>query len=199
VKTLLLVLLLVQPVGRPLFYWGARPATITAPVAAGEGPVAQVTEVHGVVDRNDLILRLSFDRPLHEALYLPSRAPVSGRLRAVLYIDADEDRETGWGVSPGDARAGADYRVDVGVLALGADPDEGIAAQAIVTASLFELTADDRQRTLWRGDHTADPERVSLRGDAVELRLPGELMPVSSTARLTLIVGTEAFGGRLKP
>jgi hypothetical protein len=199
VKSLLLVLLLAQPVGRPLFYWGARPATITTSVAAGEGPVAQVTEIQGVVDRNDLILRLSLDRPVHDALYLPSGAPVSGRLRAVVYVDADENRETGWAVSPGDARAGADYRVEIGVLALGADPDEGIVAQGIVTASLFGLTADNRQRILWRGDHTADPDRVSLRGDAVEVRLPGEIMPVATTARLTLIVDDVAFEGRLQP
>jgi hypothetical protein len=199
VQTLLLVLLLAQPVGRPLFYWGARPATITTSAAAGEGIGAQVTEIHGVVDRNDLILRLSFDRPARDALYLPSGAPVSGRLRAAVYIDADEDRETGWAVSPGDARAGADYRLDVGVLALGADPEEGIAAQSIVTVSLFQLTAENRQRVRWRGDHSANPERVSIRGDAIELRLPGEMMHVASTARITLIVDAEAFEGRLKP
>ena len=136
--------------------------------------MAQVTEIHGVVDRNDLILRLSFDRPVRDALYLPSGAPVSGRLRAVVYVDADADRETGWAVSPGDARAGADYRVDVGVLALGADPDEGIAAQGIVTASLFELTADNRQRSLWRGDHTADPAAgVGSRATRSSCAFPG--------------------------
>jgi hypothetical protein len=199
VRTLLLLLLLAQPLGRPLYYWGARPATIVTTAAAGEGIAAQVTEVHGVVDRNDLTLRLSFDRPVNDAVYLPSGAPVSGRLRAALYVDADEDLSTGWAVSPGDARGGADYRVDVGVLALGADPGEGIEAQAIVTASLFELTPDGRQRNLWRGDHTANPERLSIRGDAIELRLPGEMMHVTSTARLTLIVDDEAFQGRLKP
>ena len=199
VKILLLVLLLDQAPGRPLFYWGARPATITTAPAAGRAVVARVTEVHGVVDRNDLILRLSFDRPVHDALYLASGAPVSGRLRAALYVDADADRATGWAEAPGDARAGADYRVDVGVLALGADPGEGIAAQAIVTASLFQLTAENRQRNLWRADHSANPERVSIRGDAVEIRLPGEMMRVKTTARVTLIVDSEAFEGRLEP
>ncbi len=199
VKILLLALLLAQPLGRPLHYWGARPATIVTAAAVGEGVAARVTEVHGVVDRNDLILRLSYDRLIRDALYLPSGAPVSGRLRAALYVDGDEDLRTGWAVTAGDARGGADYRVDVGVLALGADPDEGIEAQAIVTVSLFELTPEGRQRNLWRGDHLANPERLSIRGDAVEIRLPGEMMPVASTARLTLIVEAEAFEGRLTP
>ena len=199
VKALLLIALLLQPVGRPLFYWGARPATIATSASPGEGVSAQVTEVHGVVDRNDFIVRFSFDRPVRDALYLPSGAPVSGRLRAVLYVDADRDRDTGWAVAPGDARAGADFRVDLGVLALGADPGEGITAQAIVTVSLFELTHDNRQRNLWRGDHSANPERVSIRGDAVELRLPGELMHVVTTARVTLIVDADAFDGYLEP
>jgi hypothetical protein len=199
VATLLTILLVAQPLGRPLFYWGARPAVIETGVAAGEGVAARVTEVHGVVDQGDLVLRVSFDRPIQEALYLPSGAPVSGRLRAALYVDADADRLTGWAASEGDARVGADYRVDLGVLALGADPSIGIEAQAVVTASVVQLTPEGRQRSLWRGDHTATPEHISLRGDAVEVRLPAGAIDVAPNARLTLIADGEAYEGRLEP
>ena len=106
--TLLLVLILAQPVGRPLFYWGARPASIVTEVAPGNGLAAQVTEVHGVVDDGELILRVSFDRPVSDALYLPSGAPVSGRLRVALYVDGDAIRTTGWAAEPGDPRGGED-------------------------------------------------------------------------------------------
>jgi hypothetical protein len=196
---LLLVLLLAQPLGRPLFYWGARPATILTEVAPGEGLAAQVTEIHGVVDEGELVLRVSFDRPVSDALYLPSGAPVSGRLRAAIYVDGDADRYTGWTASPGDPRAGAEYRIDLGVLALGADPGEGISAQALVTVSAFALTLRGRQRSLWRTDHTASPDQVSIRGDAIEIRLPAGSVSVVPTARLALVVGEQAFDGALKP
>lgn len=197
--TLLLILLATQPLGRPLYYWGARPAVIETGVTAGEGSAARVTEVHGVVDDGDLVLRVSFDRDVYEALYLPSGAPVSGRLRAALYVDADAERSTGWAAADGDARVGADYRVDLGVLALGADPSVGITAQALVTASVVELTPQGRQRSLWRGDHTASPENISLRGDAIELRLPRSIVEVDPNARLTLVADEEAHQGRLEP
>lgn len=200
-KILLLALVVIQAEapGRPLFYWGPRPAAIVTQVAPGEGMAARVTEVHGVVDGGELVLKVSFDRPVNDALYLPSGAPVSGRLRAAVYVDADAERVTGWRAAPGDPRAGAEYRIDLGVLALGADPSEGIAAQALVTVSAFALTANERQRSLWRADHSASPDRVSIRGDAVELRLPGEMLEVTATARLALVVGDEGFEGSLKP
>jgi hypothetical protein len=199
VTTLLLVLLLAQPLGRPLFYWGARPAAIVTDVSPGEGIAAQVTEIHGVVDEGDLVLRVSFDRPVRDALYLPSGAPVSGRLRAALYVDGDATRTTGWTAEPGDPRSGADYRLDLGVLALGADPAEGIAAQALVTVSAVALTPQGRQRSLWRTDHTASPDRISIRGDAIEVRVPGGSMSVVPTARLALVVGDQGFEGPLQP
>ena len=196
---LLLVMLLAQPLGRPLFYWGARPATIVTDVARGGGIAAQVTEVHGVVDDGDLVLRVSFDRPVNDVLYLPSGAPVSGRLRAAVYVDGDADRNTGWSAAPGDPRGGADYRIDLGVLALGADRAEGISAQALVTASAFALTSQGRQRSLWRTDHSASPGQVSIRGDAVELRVPAGSVSVVPTARLALVVGEQGFEGALRP
>jgi hypothetical protein len=197
--TLLLVLLLTQPLGRPLFYWGARPATIVTGVAPGGGLAAQVTEVHGVVEEGELILRVSFDRPVSEALYLPSGAPVSGRLRAAVYVDGDADRNTGWSAPPGDPRAGADYRIDLGVLALGADPGEGISAQALVTVSVFALTSHGHQRGLWHTDHSASPDQVSIRGDAIEMRLPAGSVSVVPTARLALVVDERGFEGALEP
>ncbi len=198
-KTLLLVLLVAQAPGRPLFYWGARPATIVTRAAPGEGTAARVTEIHGIVDEGDLVLRLSFDRAVGDALHLPSGAPVSGRLRAALYVDGDANRSTGWVAEPGDPRAGADYRIDLGVLALGADPDEGIEAQALVTVSAFALTSNGRQRVLWRTDHTASPDQVSIRGDAVELRIPRDVVSVVLRTRLALVVGEEGFEGSLGP
>jgi hypothetical protein len=156
-------------------------------------------EVHGVVDDGELVLEVTFDRPVRDALYLPSGAPVSGRLRATLYVDADASRETGWAAGSGDARTGADYRIDLGVLALGADPTEGIAAQPLVTVHAVALSEQGRQRTVWRGDHSATPGRVSLRGDSVEMRLPAGAVDVSPTARLVLIEGDQACEGRLRP
>jgi hypothetical protein len=199
VKTLLLVLLVAQAPGRPLFYWGARPATIATRAAAGEGNAARVTEIHGIVDEGDLVLRVSFDRAVGDALHLPSGAPVSGRLRAALYVDGDANRSTGWVAEPGDPRAGADYRIDLGVLALGADPDEGIEAQALVTVSAFALTSNGRQRVLWRTDHAASPDQVSIRGDAVEMRIPRDVVSVVLRTRLALVVGEEGFEGSLDP
>ena len=41
---LLLLLLVTQPLGRPLFYWGARPATLVTRVAVGEGIAALLSD-----------------------------------------------------------------------------------------------------------------------------------------------------------
>src|SRR5262245_7373427 len=82
--------------GRPLFYWGARPPVIAVEAAAAESVEAQVTEVHAAREKDGVVLRFTFDRPVASALYLPDRTPVSGRLRATLYVDADDDRRTGW-------------------------------------------------------------------------------------------------------
>jgi hypothetical protein len=199
VLSLVLTALLLQAPGRPLYYWGARPATLVTSTEGREGTEARVVEVHGVVDDGELVLEVTFDRPVRDALYLPSGAPVSGRLRATLYVDGDASRETGWAAGPGDARTGADYRIDLGVLALGADPEEGIAAQPLVTVHAVALSEQGRQRTVWRGDHSATPGRVSLRGDSVEMRLPAGAVDVSPTARLVLIEGDQACEGRLRP
>ena len=198
--SLLLILVLGPPApGRPLFYWGARPAVIVTGVEAGTGVEAQVGEVHAALDGADLVLRLTFDRSVRDALYLPGGAPVSGRLRATLYVDADADSTTGWATGVSDRRSGADYRVEVGVLALGADPDEGLPAQALVTGFLAGLAKDGRQRSLWRGDDSATPRNVSVHDDAVELRLPVGAGAVRPGARLLLAAAGQLFEGRLGP
>jgi hypothetical protein len=59
-------------------------------------------------------------------MYAANGAPVSGRLRAVLYVDADDNPKTGLAAGPKDPRTGADRRLEVGVIAVGADPDENL-------------------------------------------------------------------------
>jgi hypothetical protein len=196
---LLPVLLLAFTPGRPLFYWGARPPVIATEAEADRGPEARIVEVHAALDRGDLVLRLTLDRPVQEALYLPTGEPVSGRLRAVLYLDADGDRATGLDQGPRDLRTGADYRLEVGVVALGEDKDEKLPAQALVTAFLASLAPDGRRRSLWRGDDAATPDRVSVRGEWVELRLPGALVPLRPGARLILTDGERSWDGRIGP
>ena len=158
-----------------------------------------MTEVHGALDKGQLVLRFTFDREVRSALYLQDGAPVSGRLRAALDIDADGDRATGVASGAGDLRTGADHRLELGVVALGRDDDEKLPAQALVTAALFAVAADGRRRSLWRADDAANPQQVSIRGEWVELRLPLDKVPARDGSRLILSVGDKAYDGRLKP
>jgi hypothetical protein len=41
-----------------------------------------------------------FDRPLRDALYLNDGTPLSGRRRASIDVDADDDRKTGFDEGP---------------------------------------------------------------------------------------------------
>jgi hypothetical protein len=191
---LALALLLLAP-GRPLFYWGARPPVIATEETAAKGVEARVLEVHAALDKGSLVLRFTFDRPVHDAIYAAGGAPVSGRLHAVLYVDADADRTTGLDAGPGDLRTGAEYRLEVGVVALGADADEKLPAQALVTAFLASLGTDGRRKSLWRGDDAASPEQVSVRGDGIEVRLPEGI--VKEGARLVFTAGDRSWDGRL--
>lgn len=191
--------LLLLTSGRPLFYWGARPPVIATETAPGQGVEAQVLEVHGAFDQGGLVLRFTFDRSVHDATYLPGGAPVSGRLRALLYVDADSDRATGWDLGPGDLRTGAEYRLEVGVVALGEDEDEKLPAQALITASVASLARDGRRKALWRSDDTATPEQISVRGEWIEVRLPSREVAVKGDARLILTAGERVWDGRLRP
>ncbi len=191
-------LLLAPAPGRPLFYWGARPPVIATEAEPGQGVEAQVLEVHAALDEGALVLRFTFDRPVQDAIYLPGGVPVSGRLRAVVYIDADADRATGWDLGPGDLRTGAEYRLEVGVVALGADEEEKLPAQALVTAFLASLGRDGRRKSVWRGDDAAAPERISVHGEWIELKLPGEIT-VKEGARVVLTAGDRVWDGRVRP
>jgi hypothetical protein len=192
-------LLLVPAPGRPLFYWGARPPLIATEAEPGQGVEAQVLEVHAALDKGDLVLRLTFDRPVHDAIYLPGGVPVSGRLRAVLYLDADADRTTGWDAGPDDLRTGAEYRLEIGVVALGADEEEKLPAQALVTAFLASLGREGRRKSLWRGDDGGAPEHIAVNGEWIELRLPPLELGVKEGARLVLAAGERVWNGRVRP
>jgi hypothetical protein len=162
------------------------------------GREAQVEEVAAVVAEGSLILRLTFDRPLQEALYLEDGAPVSGRLRATVYLDADADRTTGLDEGPMDLRTGADYRLDVGVLAMGADPSEKRPAQALLTVALV-VVQSGRRKTIWRADDSSHPDAVSLYGESLDVRLPAGAVSPKAGARVILSSGGRSRDGRYRP
>jgi hypothetical protein len=193
---LVLLSLLLGAQGRPLFYWGARAPVVAVP-RTGESAHARVAEVHAAVDAGDLVLRFSFDRPVASALELPDGTPVSGRLAAVLYLDADDDRATGLDAGERDPRRGAERRLELGSIYIGEDPPEQPKAAVVVRATLQSVASDGRRRTLWRADDQ-DLDRVSWRGEWVELRVPEGRVGLGARARLILDDGPEAWDGRLE-
>ncbi len=185
--------------GRPLFYWGARPPVIEVEAPAGEPSAeALVLEVHAVLDRGDLVLRFTFDRPVREAVTSPEGAPVSGRLRAVVYLDVDDNRRTGYDGGGEDLATGADQRFELGVVAVGEDVAERQQARALIAVNLATVGPDGRRRTLWRADDGAEPGRVSRRGEWVEVRMPADLTGAHVGSRLVLVQGSRAVAGRLR-
>jgi len=195
-----LLILLGAAEGRPLFYWGARPAAITveAPPAAATAD-ARVTEVHAAFDKQGLVVRFSLDRPAREAMRLADGTPVSGRLRAVLYLDTDDQRQTGLDQGALDPRTGCEARLEVGVVSVGEDPEEKRAASALLTATLSSLLRDGRRKTAWRGDAEGNPGEVSAHGEWVEVRVPPSVLAPKAPLRLVLAEGGGAFEGRLTP
>lgn len=185
--------------GPPLVYWGARPPLIAAQPGPAQGDEARVLEVHAARRGGDLVLRFTLDRPVRSALYLPGGEPVSGRLHAVLYLDADGERSSGLDEGPGNLRTGADYRLEIGVLRLGEDAEEKRKASAVVTASLAALSPDGRRRGVWQTDDAAQPRQMALYGEWVEVRLPGAVVALRPGARLILAQGPQAWDGRLPP
>jgi hypothetical protein len=185
-----------SPEGRPLFYWGARQPVLTLD-AVGGGVEANVVEVRGAIDKGELVLRFDLDRAVRAALFLEDGTPVSGRIRAVLYVDADDDPRTGFDAGPDDLRTGADDRLDVGSVSVAADPEENRPASVIVAATFYSLTREGRRRTLWRGDDEAEPKRVSAHGEWVEVRLPPETFRPGPVARLILATEATVRAGRL--
>ncbi len=206
----LLLVLLATPAwlapGRPLHYWGGRAASVIVAPAAETGAEpsslaseAVLREVHTAVVDGDLLLRLTFDRPIQECLYLPGGVPVTGRLRAVLYFDTDNRVATGLAAGADDARSGAERRLEVGVVALGEDPEEKRAAAALVLATLSAVSAPFFQEVLWRADDEASPGAVSWRGEWLELRLPGATLALGPQTRLIVSQGGRASVGRVTP
>jgi hypothetical protein len=193
-----LLLALLAAEGPPLFYWGARVPTLVAVAPSTHGPEASVTEVYAAFETGDLLLRLTWDRPVREAIYLPSGRPVSGRLRAALYLDLDGDARTGLRAGPADLRTGAERRLEIGVLSLGEDPEEGRAAAAVVMVALSALDPGGRRRTLWRSDDTLAPRRVSVHGEWIEVRLPAPHVRLGERPRLVLECGGRAWAAPLR-
>lgn len=187
--------------GRPLFYWGSRPPLLSVPAPPARQKLvseeARVVELHAAQDPRGLVLRFSFDRSVAAATHLPDGTPVSGRLRPVVYFDSDGERSSGWRAGEADLRTGADSRLEIGVLALGADPEERLAAQAVITATLHALDAQGRRRTLWRGDDSATPDNVSARGEWLEVRVPAAVWHGNARARLVLAAGEQVLDARL--
>jgi hypothetical protein len=181
----------------PGFAWGNR-----APVIRGEPrpaeDVAAVVAVHAALDGTDLVVRFTFDRPVQRAIYTAEGIPVSGRLRAVLYVDSDGDRKTGLTARPDDPRTGADRRLEVGALAVGANPEENLGASAVVTASFSDIQGS-RRRARWRGDTASTPRQVATRANWVEIRVAAERGTLTPAARLVLAEGERFLEGRLRP
>jgi hypothetical protein len=186
-----------QPAGRPLVYWGARSPIVTLPEGPRSPTDAHLEEVHAVRDGDFVVFRCSFDRPVQEATRLPGGEPVSGRLRAVLHLDADGDRGTGLDEGPAGLRTGADFRFDLGVIAVGSDPDESLPALALVTVELAALSASDRRTTVWRADDGREDRAVSVYGPFVEFRVPSALLGLKPKARLVATEGDRVAEGRL--
>jgi hypothetical protein len=196
---LLLALLLAVPQGRPLFYWGSRSPVVEAGATEAAPGDARVVELHAALDGSALRLRFGFDRRVREALYLPDGSPVSGRLSAVLYVDSDDDRASGLAGRADDGRTGAELRLELGVLSVGADPEEKVEARAVVTAALYAISREGRRRPLWQRDDAANPDEVSAHGECVELRVPAERVGTGGPLRLILAVGSQAWEGRFVP
>ena len=182
--------------GRPLFYWGARPAVVTAEAGEKDAVHARVTEVHAAIDGADVMLRFTFDRPVRDALSLDG-APVSGRLSALLEIDADDDRATGLDAGPLDLRTGADRRIEVATRYLGADPAERRTASVEVTARMASVSREGRLRTLWRETDDGDPRRLSWHADVLELRIPAARLDLQARSRFILSGAEGVWDGRL--
>ena len=195
---LLLALLTAGEGGEPRFDWGRRRPVIVTEAPPQGGPEASVVEVHAASTGGDLWLRLTLDRPVAEALYLADGRPVSGRLRAVLYLDTDDDRKTGLDEGLRDLRTGAERRLDVDVVSVAADAEERRPGRAVVTATLRALTRDGRRRVLWRGDD-AGAEGVAAAGRFVEIRLPAAQVAMAGRARLVLDSGGRTWAGQINP
>lgn len=192
---LLLAMLLAQ--GRPLFYWGARSPVVAPGVHSGPAEVAKVTEVHAALDGGDLVLRLTLDRTVEVATHARDGRPVSGRLQALLYLDADDDPATGQAAAPADPRTGAERLIELGTLYIGEDEDEQRPAQLRVMVTVSALDREGRRARLWSADHVEAPERFFLYQERLEVRLPAFQSSAREGSRLVYAAAAETFEGRL--
>ena len=197
VPALLLALVLASQ-GPPLFYWGSRPPVVLRE-GGTDGDLARVLEVHAARDGSDLVVRLSFDRPVQQTITTADGAPVSGRLQVVLYIDVDDDRATGLAAGPRDFRTGAERRLEVGTQYLGEDPPERAVPAVAVRLTLSSVATDGSRRTLWRRDDSDTPRAIRLSGEWLEARVPLDRVGLQARARLILVDGDQAWDGRLEP
>ncbi len=189
---LVCTLLLAQ--GGPLFYWGDRAPTVEMPRSRAAGEPA-IETVHAAREGADLLLKISYDRPLSEALQLSDGTPVSGRLRALLYLDCDAERKSGLEGREDDARVGAERLIEVGVMALGADEEEHLPARALVMVGISELLPRGERKITWQADEDTEPKVIALRGHSIELRLPSGLCLCGPRARLIVAQGGELGSG----
>jgi hypothetical protein len=174
------------------------PPTVIVTGAAGEATAeARVTTIQAAREGGALLLRLTFDRSVHDASTAPDGSPMSGRLRVVLYLDTDDDRRSGFDAGPDDLRTGADQRLELGVLSLGADEEEKRPARALITVTLAALARDGRRHTLWRADDEALPAQLTIQDEWIEIRIPPEHSPVSRHPRLILTAGERSWDGRV--
>jgi len=198
VNTLLLLTMLL-PQGRPLFYWGAREPVVAPGVHSGPAEVAKVTEVHAALDGGDLVLRLTLDRTVETATHARDGHPVSGRLQALLYLDGDGDPESGQRGSAADPRTGAERLIEVGTLYIGEDEEEKRPAQVRVMVTISALDREGRRERLWSADHMEEPERFFLYGDRLEARVPAFQTAARVGSRIVYAAAAEVFEGRLGP
>jgi hypothetical protein len=196
ILVVLLAALLAEDV--PPFDWGRRLPVIVAGAPRRAGPEAAVVEVHAAIEGGALRLRLTLDRPVREVLYLPDGTPVSGRLRAALYLDADDDRKTGLDEGSRDLRTGAERRLDLEAISVQADPEEKRPGRGVVAATLRALTREGRRRVLWRGDDTG-VGGVTTGGRFVEIRIPAAHAAIAGRARLVLDAGGRTWAGQINP
>jgi hypothetical protein len=188
------------PQSRPLFYWGARTPLVDARDVEAPPEMARVRTIHAAIDSGDLVLRFDLDRPVRDATHLPDGTPVSGRLQARLYVDADADASTGLaGDATSDLRVGADRLILLSSLYMGEDEEEERPARALVRVAVESLDGEGRRRTLWARDHVGDPERFALHEDWLEVRLPVFQAGVREGSRFVYAIGHAVREGRLRP
>lgn len=184
--------------GRPLHYWGPSVPVIAPGVHETRPEVARVTQIHADLEDGDAFLRFVLDRAVREAMSLRDGTPVSGRLQISLYIDVDDDPETGRTGPVDEQRRGADRLIEVSTLYVGADEEEEREAQARVLITIDALDARGRRERLWAGDHVDLPDRISLRGDSVEARLPRSGTGLEPGSRLVYATGDSVFEGWMR-